>query len=60
MPCVGHKPLNGIQVSKVAKLQSRILTLQVAQCQFGWIKMWKKPVKSYMRTQGIGHTINNI
>jgi len=45
---------NDIRVSKVAKLQVRILIIQVAHHQFGWMKMCKKNMsKSSMMTHDI-------
>jgi hypothetical protein len=44
-PWIEHKPLNGIQISKAAKLWLRIVNI----CQVGQIKTWKYFMKSSTR-----------
>lgn len=56
MPWVEHKPLNCICVSELAKLQLRILNIQVTECQIRLIKMCTKCIESSIRPSGIWFT----
>ena len=53
MPRVEHKPLNGIPVSKMAEFCLKVLNLQMTHHQGRLMKVWKKCIKSSMRTDGI-------
>jgi len=54
------KHLNGIHISKVTKLWSTILNVDIAHCQVRTIKMWKKCVKESMRTDNVQLMMCNI
>jgi hypothetical protein len=50
MQWIERIPLNAIHVWEGAKLKLRFLNIQFALHQFGLMKMWKKCIKSSMRT----------
>jgi hypothetical protein len=48
MPCAEHKPLNGIPIANMAKLQLRILNIHITYHQVELTKMWKRCSKSFI------------
>lgn len=58
LPSIRHKPLNYIRVSKVAKLQVRILIIQLAHHQFRRMKMRIKHIRVVHEERG--YTINGV
>jgi hypothetical protein len=58
-PWIEHKPLSGIHISKVAKIKLRILNICIAhsQVRLTYSYMWKKCVKSSIRTDSLRLTV---